>query len=354
MKQRLYVFSDTLLRRKQNTLFFETMQNEDNEVTEFSKEEYFLNNNDYFPTGDKKYIPVENIDSIFAVGSVRFSSRFLYFLSQNHIPLHVISYRGNYAGSFSPAEKAVSGSLLMQQAAFCNNAEKRLFIAKRFIDASVHNILANLKYHYKRGRNLNEYIDSINDIKTEIFTCSSIHELMGIEGFSRKIYYEAWREIFKYPIAFYKRIKNPPSDMINSLISYGNSIVYGICLNEIYHTRLYPEIGFVHEPGDAKLSLSYDIADIFKPLITDRVIFKVINKDMISEKDFITRNGFCRIKKAAKKIFAQEFENKINTKIALPNLSRKVSYKSVIRQECYNLIKHLKSQTIYVPYKTKW
>ena len=91
MKQRFYIFSDTLIKRKQNTLFFETIKNDENEVTEFCKEEYFLNKSLLFPTGDKKYIPVENIESIFAVGSVRFNSRFLYFLSQNHIPLHVIT-----------------------------------------------------------------------------------------------------------------------------------------------------------------------------------------------------------------------------------------------------------------------
>ena len=185
MKQRFYVFSDTVIKRKQNTLFFETVQNEDDEITEFSKEEYFLNENLNLPAGDKKYIPVENIDSIFAVGSVRFNSRFLYFLSQYHIPLHVISYRGNYAGSFFPAEKSVSGSLLLQQAAYCSNFEKRLPIAQHFIDASIHNILANLKYHSKRGRNLNEHIQSIYELKSEIFNSESIHELMGIEGFCR-------------------------------------------------------------------------------------------------------------------------------------------------------------------------
>jgi len=335
-------------------LFFETVIREDSEDTDFIKEEYFLSKSDFIPSGDKKYIPVENIDSIFAIGSVNFSSRLMYFLSQHHIPLHIISYRGNYAGSFLPSEKPVSGSLLLKQAEYCTNSIKRMFMAKQFISASAHNILANLNYHLRRGANLNEFIENITELKNEIDNCESINELMGVEGMIRKIYYGAWKFIFKHPVSFYKRIKNPPTDMINSLISYGNMIVYGVCLNEIFHTRLSPEIGFVHEPADAKLSLIYDIADIFKPLITDRVVFKVINKEMISEKDFVTRNGFCRIKTAAKKIFAKEFENKLNTKISLPGFGKKVSYKSVIRQECYNLISHLKNEKNYEPYKTKW
>ena len=358
MKQRLYIFSDSVLKRKANTLFVETVvrENEDAEegFWENDKEDYLIGKEEIIPSGDKKYIPVENIDSITSIGSVRFNSRFLYFLSQNSIPLHVVNYRGDYSGSFIPSERQFSGSVLLKQSAAYKNFELRLAIAKEMIDASVHNMIANLKYHNNRGCELSDVIEYMEEYRNDIRTCDTVDELRGIEGIIRRAYYESWRNIFNYPVNFYKRIKNPSPDIINSLISYGNAIVYGLCLNEIFQSRLYPEIGFVHEPGDGKLSLVYDIADIFKPLLTDRIIFKVINKNILSEQDAFVRNGVCYIKKEAKKKYAQEFETKMHTKFKMDGKNKKVTYKRVVREECYKLISFLDEKAEYNAYKTRW
>lgn len=358
MKQNLYIFSDSLLRRKANTLFVETLikENEDDEYfDDENKEEYLIGNEEVIPSGDKKYIPIENIDSITSIGSVRFNSRFMYFLSQNSIPLNIVNYRGNYSGSFIPAERPYSGSILLKQSSAYKNYDTRLSIAKEIIDASIHNMLANLKYHYNRGvSELSDFMEYITEYKKDLKTCDTIDEIRGIEGIVRKTYYETWRYIFNYPLNFYKRLKNPSPDIINALISYGNAIVYSLCLNQIYQSRLYPEIGFIHEPGDAKLSLVYDIADIYKPLITDRIIFKVINKNIISEKDGFVKNGICYIKKEAKKKYAQEFEIKMNTKFRMDGKNKKITYKRVVKEECYKIIAHLNEEKQYQAFKTKW
>lgn len=358
MKKRLYVFNNTILRRKQNTLFFEQLADTDSDEFDSMNnqllDEYLLDNSE-IPTADcGKYMPVENVDSIFAIGTVHFHSQFLYFLNRYKIPLHVFSIKGNYAGSFLPAEKIYSGISIISQVEYFNDCDKRLYIAKQFVDAAAHNTLCNLKYHEKRNANVTDYIDYIKEIKDEIDNVDDVNELMGYEGMIKKAYYEAWHEIFYYPINFNKRVKNPPNNLINSLISYGNMIVYGICINEIYQTKLYPEISYLHSPSEGRLSLCYDIAEIFKPLITDRIIFKVINKNMISEKDCFTKNGFCRLSKNAKKIYAQEIELKLNTKIKLDENNKRISYKGLIREECYKLHKHISDTDNYKAYKTKW
>ncbi len=228
------------------------------------------------------------------------------------------------------------------------------YLAKQFVTAAAHNTLCNLKYHQNRKANIGDYIEYIEEIVKELDEVEDVDELMGYEGMIKRAYYEAWKEIFNYPIDFYKRVKNPPDNLINSLISYGNMIVYGVCINEIYQTKLYPEISFLHEPSEARLSLCFDIAEMFKPLLTDRIIFKVINKNMISPKDAFTKNGFCRLSKNAKKIYAQEFELKLNTKIKLKDKSNKLTYKTLIREECYKLHKHITEKEKYIAYKSKW
>ncbi|NWG28931.1 MAG: type I-B CRISPR-associated endonuclease Cas1 [Ignavibacteriaceae bacterium] len=358
MKQNIYIFSDTLLRRKENTVWLEKViketDDEDYEDEIKFRQEYLLGEDILLPAGEKKCIPVESIDSIIAFGTVNFNSRFMHFLSQNEIPLHLFSLGGNYGGSFLPSERSCSGNLLIKQVHFHNHKLKRLEIAKQITNAAVSNALANLKYHLNRGAQLKEYFDDMTEIKNYISGATDIDELMGLEGTAKRIYYSCWKKIFTQPVDFTARVKNPPNNLINALISYGNMVVYSVCLNEIYHTRLYPEIGFIHQPGENKMSLSYDLADIFKPLITDRVIFKVINKNIISEKDAVIKNNRCFLKKEAKQKFAREIDDKLMTKIQLDGKPVKYSYRRIIREECYKLIKQFNDEENYNAYITKW
>lgn len=358
MKQIIYIFSDTLIRKKENTVWLEKIikenSDEDYAAEVQARQEYLLGEDILLPSGEKKCIPVESIDSVVAFGTVNFNSRLVHFLSQNEIPLHLFALNGNYGGSFLPAERSCSGNIFLKQAHFHNHKIKRLDIAKQITGASVSNCLANLQYHFNRGANVSGFIEQISELKEYINSAAGIEELMGLEGTAKRIYYSAWRYLFKQPVEFSSRVKNPPNNLINALISYGNMIVYSVCLNEIFHARLYPEIGFVHQPGDNKMSLSYDIADIFKPLITDRAIFKVINKNIISEKEAVIKNRRCYLKKDARQKFVQEIDDKLMTKIQLEGKEVRYSYRRVIREECYKLIKHFNEEENYKAFITKW
>ena len=125
---------------------------------------------------------------------------------------------------------------------------------------------------------------SLSNIEQEsklIKQASDIPTLMGVEGRVRKQYYEAFSSIIGDLFPFEKRTKRPPENPLNALISFGNSLCYTLCLGEIYHTQLNPLISYLHEPGERRFSLALDISEVFKPLLVDRVIFKVLNQKMI-------------------------------------------------------------------------
>ena len=66
----------------------------------------------------------------------------------------------------------------------------------------------------------------IEGLKKKIPNAQEIDQLMGIEGNIRKKYYEAWSVIINQEIEFEKRVMHPPDNMINSLISFVNSLIY--------------------------------------------------------------------------------------------------------------------------------
>jgi len=236
--------------------------------------------------GRFKDIKVEMTRDIYLFGEVSLNTKCLNYLATLKIPVHVFNYYGFYTGTFYPKETNVSGKLFVKQVENYTNNSKRTEIAQLIIDAASSNILRNLRYYQERGKELEEIIEQIKALKKGIFRTQNVEELMGVEGSIRKIYYDSWNVIINQEIDFEKRVKRPPDNMINTMISFLNTLVYTACLSEIYVSQLNPTISYLHSVGDRRFSLSLDLAEIFKPLLADRVIFSLLNKKMITEKDF--------------------------------------------------------------------
>ncbi len=150
------------------------------------------------------------------------------------------------------------------------------------------------------------------------------------------------------------RTKQPPQNEVNALISFGNMMCYTVCIDQIYHTQLNPTISFLHEPGVRRFSLALDIAEIFKPLLVDRTIFSVLNKKIIQANDFRQDTNRCVLKDSARKTFTQAFEDRLKETFKHRSLGRHVSYKNLVKLECYKLSKHLLGIESYKPFKMMW
>ena len=218
---------------------------------------------------------------------------------------------------------------------------------------SAHNDFCGTKEH-KFGFDKIILVCDIDNIRKNIYKSKSVTELMGYEGNIRKIYYKSWNTIVNQNINFEKRVKNPPDNMINTLISFVNTMIYTRVLSEIYKTQLNPTVSFLHEPGTRRFSLALDISEIFKPLLGDRLIFSLLNKNQINERSFTESLNFLHLKKEASQIIARELDSRMQTTIKHKELNRDVSYQYLIRLECYKLIKHLIGEKEYEPFKIWW
>ncbi len=330
MERSLYIFSDGEIKRKGHTLYFES-------------------------DGQKKYIPVENCKEILIFGEVTFNKKFLEFISQEEIILHYFSHYGYYMGTFYPREHYNSGYMIIKQAEHYMDIDKRMYLAKRFVDGAFSNMLKVLQYYQRRGKNLAETISAINSLKKQIPIAKGIPELMAIEGNGRGLYYRAFDRITEDAFfQFETRSKRPPKNRMNALISFGNSIVYTAVLSEIYKTHLDPRIGFLHTSNFRRFSLNLDLAEIFKPIIVDRVIFTLINKKMLNPKMFEEKLSKVILNDKGKKAFIEEMENRFKSTIKHKNLKRNVSYRQLILLEAYKLEKHLIGEKDYQPYEAQW
>ena len=288
------------------------------------------------------------------MSEMSFNTVFLNYVAQYQIPIHFFNYYNFYTGSFYPKDGNPAGQLLVRQVAHYSDYEKRLNIAVKIIQAAADNIYRNLRYYNSRDKDVSEYMNDINSLRTKLCSANSIEELMGIEGNIRKRYYAAWNVIVNQNIEFDKRVMHPPDNMINSLISFVNSLVYTKILSEIYHTQLNPTISYLHEPGVRRYSLCLDLSEVFKPLIGDRLIFSLLNRKQITEDSFTKELNYLHLKKDASKLIVSEFENKMKHTIMHKELGKQVSYQYLMRLEAYKLTKHLLGEKEYEGFRIWW
>jgi CRISPR-associated protein Cas1 len=309
----------------------------------------------YFVDGDekKKSLPIHQIDNLYVFGKVDFNTDYLHLLSQYGVRLHCFNYYGFYNGTFYPRSQKVSGFTVVHQSGHYLDGDKRVLLAKLFISSATFHMLRNLR-NYRKYDEVQSVIRNIQENASLLETAETVQEVMGIEGMTRQYYYSAFNNFLPSVFAFDERTKRPPKDPLNALISFGNSLCYTTVLSEIYKTHLDPAISFLHEPSTKRFSLSLDIAEIFKPLLVDPVIFSILNKKRIKETDFDYLDDMVLLNETGRKKFLKDWVDKLQTSVKHRKLKRNVSYRYFIRLECYKLIKHFIGDTKYQPLKAWW
>lgn len=376
MKRPYYIFASGRLQRHQNTLYLRPFRDAEEPPQELDLEdaafhagcalEDLAEELDWIPTDEpyvprptlaKRPIPIEDIEAVYLFGECDLNARFFNFLGRSRVPLHFYNYFGFYTGSYWPRQEVVSGKTTIAQALLYADPKKRVDLARRIVEGASWGLLKTLRYYgsASRGRDLSAFIDTIEGIRAGIGRAHDIETVMGFEGTMRATYYRAWPLMFAAPWAeFEKRVKRPPDNPINALVSFGNSLCYTLCLSEIYRTALNPTISVLHQPGDRRFSLALDLAEIFKPTLVDRLIFKLVNNGEIRPQHFDESLNFCYLKESGRKIFVNAWDEKLKDTFEHRTLKKRVSYRHLVRLECYKLQKHLLGLSSYEPFKCWW
>ena len=334
MKKSYYLFNPGRMSRKDNTLKFTPVDEEGNE-------------------GLPKYIPIESVDNLYCFGSLDANSALYNFLGKEQVNVHFFDYYEHYTGSFMAKDYLLAGRMLIAQTNAYSKLPKRMEIARKLVEGAAFNMLKNLKYYQNREKDTSGPMERIEALVGNISSANNIPELMGVEGNIRMSYYEAFGNIIN-DFDMGNRSKQPPSNEVNAMISFVNTLCYTLCLDMIYHTQLNPTISFLHEPGERRYSLALDMAEIFKPILADRLIFSLLNKKQVQASDFDTKLNSCLLKESGRKKVAKAWDEKLNETIKHRSLGRSVSYKHLVKLECYKLAKHVLNIEEYKPFKAWW
>lgn len=324
-----YIFSMGELKRKDNSIAFV------NEKGNF-------------------YIPIEDTRELYCLNEVSFNTKFLDFIAKARITVHFFNYNGHYSGSFYPKEQLISGDLTVRQSqAYIDD---RIKIAKAIVHAIADNIHELLYHYYRHGKKeLKPFLDWLKeDVGRFLDMDIHIKQVLFIEGQIWNRFYDSFKYFLPSDFVLNKRVKRPPDNPMNALISFGNTLLYTKTISALYQTHLNQTISFLHSPREGRFSLSLDLSEAFKPVLVFKTIFEVVNnKKLQVQKHFDKNLNYALLNDEGKKIFIEAFENRINEVFVHPKLKRKTTFKSAIRYDAYKLIKYLIEGKDFIPFSLK-
>lgn len=300
------------------------------------------------------YIPIEQLDMIVCFSEITLNKRVLSLLNKYQVGILFYNYYGNYIGRYIPKEYK-DGKVLLNQVHAYDDENERLYIAKTITSGSIKNMLALVKYYQKKGKPLNEIIDSLNECLSEVIDVDSIDRLLLVEAKSKQLYYMTFDRVLENELFhFEKRTKNPPKNEVNAMLSYGYAILYGLILAILDRSSLHPQISFIHSLSKNCDSLQFDVADIFKPVLIDRLVLRLIRKKQI-KMDYFTykEDGSCYLNKKGLQVFIPEIDAILQSTIEYHG--RRYSYRSILSKEVHKLSEYIKGNSTKIsPFVMKW
>lgn len=339
-----YQWQETAVEKKQNQYY---LMNDGI----LSKRDWTL----LFENEEKKmYLPVEVVDNINVYSDVIFGSDIFHYFFEKRVVMNLFDSFGDMVGRFVPESCTGPAKLMMKQVELYLDADRRAEIARRIEMASLHNLRSNLRYYRKKRRSerIVAGIEELTKYMAEMKRVPTIGDMMMTEARARQVYYRCLNDIIKEPsFSFRGRTRRPPRDAINALISFGNVFLYNEIAMMIRKKGLDIRVSIVHSANNRRASLNLDMADIFKPIIVDRVIFALVNRKEIRAQDHFREmpQGGIYLNREGKIIFLNELERKLEQKLMY--MDAHLSYREIIREQISAFVRYLCKGEAYRPYK---
>jgi CRISPR-associated protein Cas1 len=286
------------------------------------------------PPKQKATLPIETTESVFLFGVTKVDTEVLKLLARADIPVHVYNAFGGLEGTFFKVNH--KGGTLLQEQVLASLDSRRLKIAKALVLATSHNLKSNLRAHGQ-----SQAIEEIENLEQPAKRAESVDELMGYEGNIKRRYYATWPSWVSAASRDFKRVYLPPDNPVNCLISFFNGLLYGEALNQILRTELAPSVGYLHAIQSRRRSLPLDLSEPFKPALTDRLVGHAFNNRLFTDQDFRPEFNGVLLTEDGKQKAVQLWREKLKTTFFHRKTGKHVSYRELIRQDCYKLIRFL-------------
>lgn len=207
----------------------------------------------------------------------------------------------------------------------------------------------------QENRELARAIDRLKDAERAAEASQDLDSLRGHEGEGSAAYFAVFEELIKQDFAFPGRVRRPPTDPVNALLSFGYTLLYNDLHSACNVVGFDPYVGYLHADRYGRANLALDLMEEFRPLIVDSVILACLNKRIIQKDDFVVEMGEAhRLSDDARRRFLLQYEERKNTEFKHPVFGYRITYQRCFELQARLLAKHIQGEIeAYPPLITK-
>lgn len=283
------------------------------------------------PRGESLEVPIREVERILIFGQVQVSTAVIGLCLNQQIPVIFLSQTGEYKGHLWSAEFE---DLAAERYQFLRQGEDpfQLATARAIVWGKLMNS-KQLLLRLNRKRKLEVVELAIQGIQRDIESLSavtSLDQLRGYEGITAARYFPALGQLLINPgFSFRERNRRPPKDPVNSLLSFGYTLLFNNMMSLILAEGLNPYVGNLHGTERKMPALVLDLIEEFRSPIVDSLVVKLINSKTLQPTDFKwpTPEGGVYLTEPARRLFIQKFEQAIAQSVKHPDLQESVSYR---------------------------
>ncbi|MBU1055689.1 MAG: CRISPR-associated endonuclease Cas1 [Proteobacteria bacterium] len=227
------------------------------------------------------------LKQLLVFGNIEISHRALAQLMRNNIDVVFLTQNGRYLGRLAPVESK-NVYLRKKQYNMIDDSQFGLRMSKNIVAGKLSN-MATLLMRIKRTRNQKDAgnkAKSIMDLMQRLNESGNVDTVRGYEGRGSAIYFEGLRYGFIGDIGFTRRVRRPPTDPVNSVLS----LLYTFLMNRVYAAvriaALDPYPGFLHSLDYGRYSLVLDLMEEFRSIIADTLTLSLFNLNILQKNDF--------------------------------------------------------------------
>ncbi|MBK9715725.1 MAG: CRISPR-associated endonuclease Cas1 [Kouleothrix sp.] len=313
-------------------------------------------------------VPLAKVEQVMVLGDITLTTPALHALLERRIAVHYLSARGRSYGSLTADWGKNSGVRLAQYALFGDPA-RRFAVARQCVAGKLLNMRTTL-LRYARSRDdraaLEEAAQQIRACLRSIARLPAPAEvdpgdrmhgfgpLLGLEGSASAAYYGVFGSLLKGDWGFAGRVRRPPTDPINALLSFGYTVLTNQIVSLVHAVGLDPGLGVLHQPGFGKPALALDLIEAFRPIIVDSVIITMVNTGQIAPSDLDEEVGAYRLKDDARRAFLEKLEARLSERVQHPVFGYQTSYRRCIELQARLFAKHAQGEIErYVPFTVR-
>ena len=279
----------------------------------------------------RKSIPLNGVKHVVCMGEGSISIRLLKDMGRHGIRFTVLDAGGRFLGAFEPEDETPSGRVRIGQAKLFLDEQDRLHIAKTIVRAQASSMRGLLQRYRRNGTSgLETSVEGIEGAIDVIDRADTQEKLMGAEGLARSFLHDAFGRVCP-KAKLERRVRRPPPDPVNCLMSFFNMLLYSACASELAKTHLDRSISFLHSPGTGRRSLAIDMAETFRPVLSDALILSAFRRGNLDESWWNRIPGVCLLSEKGRIRTTERFWSRIEERCGTETL------RQAIHRQCMSL-----------------